>query len=46
MQNGQATYNPKTTEEAAKILAMGGKLAGETKMSAVAQASLNKVRGL
>lgn len=25
---------------------MGGKLAGETKMSAVAQASLNKVRGL
>jgi hypothetical protein len=46
MQNWQATYNPKTTEEAAKILAMGGKLAGETKMSAVAQASLNKVRGL
>ena len=46
MQNWQATYNPKTNEEAAKILAMGGKLAGENKMTAVAQASLNKVRWL
>lgn len=46
MQNWQATYNPKTTEEATKILAMGGKLAGENKLTAVAQASLNKVRWL
>ncbi len=46
MENWQATYNPKTTEEALKILAMGGKLQQESKISAVAQANLNKVRGL
>jgi hypothetical protein len=44
MVNGSPVYNPTTTEEAAKVLAMGGKLQGENKMSAVAQASLNKVR--
>lgn len=46
MKDGIPLYNPTTKEEAVKILQMGGKLQWESKMWAVAQGNLDKVRNL
>jgi len=46
MQDGTPLYTPTTKDEALKILQMGGKLAGESAMTAVAKANLDKTRQL
>lgn len=46
MVNGQAQYNPKTREEAIKVLQTGGSFAQESKMTAQAKSSLDKLRKL
>lgn len=46
MQDGTPLYTPTTKDEALKILQMGGKLAWESAMTAVAKANLDKTRQL
>lgn len=46
MKDGTPVYSPATTEEATKILQLGGKLEDWSKVWAVAKATLDKVTGL
>ena len=46
MKDGVPVYNPESKEEALKILQSGGKLQYESKLSAIAQGTLDRVRNL